>query len=159
ERAVAERAHDPGRDQHEEGGQAAEAEEDEPEEAGRDAPGALALALLEQVAEDGDEGGGEGGVGDERAQRVRDQECDLERIDRADGAEVVACDDLADEAEDPGEAGRRGEDRRRASQAATVSSALRGGRFLLHGHAVSIGSAPVATIVPPATRAFSRYAE
>ncbi len=105
--------------------------EDEPEQARRDAPGALPLALLQQVAEDRDEGGGERGVGDERADRVRDQERDLERVDRADGTEVVARHDLADEAEDPGEAGGEREDRRRPREAAA-------GMLV---HAASIGRA------------------
>ena len=65
--AVAERGHDPRRDQDEQRGQPAEAEQHEPEEARRDAPGALPLALDEQLAEDRDERGGERRVGDERA--------------------------------------------------------------------------------------------
>jgi hypothetical protein len=43
-----------------------------------DTPGPLALALLEQVAEDGHKGRRERGVGDERPDRVRHEERDLE---------------------------------------------------------------------------------
>ena len=62
---------------------AAEAEQHQPEERRGDAPGALALALLEQVAEDRDERRRERGVRDERADQVRDLERDRERVDRA----------------------------------------------------------------------------
>ena len=97
---------------------AAEPEQHQPEEARRDAPGALALALLEQVAEDRHERGGDGGVGDERADRVRDEERDLERVDLALDAEVVLGDDLAEEAEDARDAGREREDRGREREPA-----------------------------------------
>ena len=55
------------REQDEERREPAEAEQHQPEQARGDAPGALALALLEQVAEDRHERGRERGVGDERA--------------------------------------------------------------------------------------------
>src|SRR6266542_3306662 len=78
-----------------------------------DATRACPLAFDEQLAEDRNERRGERRVGDEGAHRVRDQGRDLERVDRADGAEVVAGDDLADEPEDPREPGGEREDRRR----------------------------------------------
>src|SRR5581483_670096 len=70
----------------------------------------------------------------ERAKRVRDQERDLEGVDRADGAEVVARDDLPDEAEDPRESGREREDRRRACEAARAPRLGRGGALLSRAH-------------------------
>ena len=73
--------HHPRRDQDEQRRQPAEPEQHQPEEGRGDAPRPLALALLEQVAEDGHEGGRERGVGDERADGVRDEERDLERVD------------------------------------------------------------------------------
>ena len=90
---------------------AVEAEQHQPEEARGDAPGALALALLEQLAEDGHERRRERGVRDERADEVRDLERDRERVDLPGGAEVVGGDDLAHEAEDAGEACGEREDR------------------------------------------------
>src|SRR5947199_327987 len=79
----------PRREQHEERRERAEREEGEPDEARGDTPGALALTFLEQVAEDGDERGRKSGVGDERADRVRDEKRDLERVHGALDAEVV----------------------------------------------------------------------
>ena len=55
----------------------------EPEERRGDAPRARAVALLEQLAEHRHERAGEGRVGDERADQVRDLERDRERVDRA----------------------------------------------------------------------------
>ena len=97
---VAERRDDERREHDEERRQRAEAEQHQPEERRGDAPGALALSLLEQLAEDGDERGGERRVGDERANEVRHLEGDREGVDLAGGAEEVRGDDLADEAED-----------------------------------------------------------
>ncbi len=138
----AERAHDPGRDHDEEGRQAAEPEQQQPEEARGDAPGPLAVALLEQVGEDGDERRGERRVGDERPHEVRHLEGDGERVDRAGDAEVVLGDDLADEAEDAREARRGGEDRGRERQAAApvAVGALLGGGLVGRGHGASIGA-------------------
>ena len=99
ELAVAEGAHHPGRDDDEEGGDPAQAEQDEPEQTRRNAPGTFALPLLEQVPEDRDERRGERSVGDESADGIRDQEGDLERVDRTVRAEVVAGDRLANQAE------------------------------------------------------------
>ncbi len=66
---IVERRNHERREDDQERGQAAEAEQHQPEEGGGHAPGALPLALLEQLAEDRDERGREGGVGDERAER------------------------------------------------------------------------------------------
>src|SRR4030095_4385786 len=108
---------DPRRQDDEEERHAPEPEQDDPEERRRNTPRTGPLALFEQLAEDGDERRGESRVSHERAHGVRDQECDLERVDRAADAEVVTGDDLADEPEDPGKAGRPGEDRRRPREA------------------------------------------
>src|SRR5512132_3732412 len=105
--------HDPRRNHDEQRGEPAEPEQDEPEQARRNTPRTLPLALHEQLAEDRDERRREGSVCDERAHRVRNQEGDLERVDRADGPEVVARDDLADEPGDPRQPGGEREDRRR----------------------------------------------
>jgi hypothetical protein len=96
---VAEEGHDPRREQDEQRRQTAETEEHQPKQRRGDAPGALALALDEQLAEDRDERRAERRVRDERADGVRDEERDLERVDRTDGAEVVARHGLAGEAE------------------------------------------------------------
>ena len=72
----------------------------------------LALALLEQLGEDGDEGGAQRGVGDQRAEQVRDLERDRERGERAGGAEVARRDHFPDETGDPGEPRRDREDDR-----------------------------------------------
>ena len=136
EMSVAERGHDPRRDHDEQRRQAAQPEQHEPEEARRDAPCALPLALDQELAEDGDERRRQRSVGDERAHGVRDQERDLERVDRADGAEVVARDDLADEAEDAREAGGEREDRRRPRQPPAAGRGL-----LVHGASIGTRSA------------------
>ena len=117
---IAEESDDPRGDEDEERGQCTEPEQHQPEEARRDAPGALSLALLEQFAEHRDERGRERRVGDERTHQVRHLKCDRERVDLASRAEVVGGDDLADEPEDPGEAGGGAEDERRANQALAV---------------------------------------
>ena len=53
----AEELHHPGGEQHEERGDAAETEQDQPEERRGHPPGALRLPFLQQLAEDGDEDG------------------------------------------------------------------------------------------------------
>ena len=68
----------------------------------------------------GHEGGRERGVGDERADQVRDLERDRERVDRAGGAEEVGRDHLAHEPEHAREAGRDPEDRGRDGEPAVV---------------------------------------
>ena len=78
---LAEQADDRRRGEHEQRRQPAGDEEDEPEDRRSDAPGADAVAPLEQLAEDGDERAREGGVGDERANEVRDLERDGEGVD------------------------------------------------------------------------------
>ncbi len=108
---------------------AAEAEQHQPEEGRRDPPGALALALLEQLAEDRDEGGGERGVRDERAEQVRHLEGDREGVDLPRGAEVVRGDDLADEAEDAREPGCEREDRRRPGESPARGPLLHVGEY------------------------------
>ena len=95
----AEEADDPRRDQDEERAERGQPEQHQPEEARGDAPGALALALLDQLAEDGDERRGQRGVGEERPDEVRELVGDGERVDRAVRAEVVGRDDLANEAD------------------------------------------------------------
>src|SRR5207237_2566513 len=70
-----------------------------------------------------------GCVGDERAHRVRDEERDLERVDRADDAEVAARDHLADEPEHPREPRREREDRRRTREPAAFRGLLHGGEY------------------------------
>ena len=117
--------HQERRDQDEERRQRAEPEQHQPEQARRDAPRALALALLEQVAEDRHERGGDGGVGDERPHRVRNEERDLEGVDLAVDAEVVLGHDLAEEAEHARDAGREREDRRRPGEPAGVGAGER----------------------------------
>ena len=78
----------------------------------------LRFALLQQLAEDGDERRRERRVGDEGADQVRHLERDREGVDLPGGAEVVGGDDLADEPEDPGEPGGEREDRRRPREPA-----------------------------------------
>src|SRR5204863_1554223 len=105
--------------------------EDQPEEARRDPPGALALALLEQLAEDRNERGRDGRVGEECADEVRHLEGDRERVDPPAGTEVVGGHDLADEPEDAREAGCERENRRRPGQPAARVSPV---------HVASIGT-------------------
>ena len=93
-------AHHPRRDEDEQGGQRAEADDHDPEERRGDAPRALPFVLLEQLAENGDEGRAERHVGDEGADEVRHLERDRECVDRSLDPEVPPHDDLAEEAED-----------------------------------------------------------
>ena len=95
-----ERRHQQRRDEDEEGSNAATDQKKEPEDRRCDPPGAGLLSFLEQLAEDGNKGGGEGRVGDEGADQVRDLERDREGVDRPARAEVVGGDDFANEPED-----------------------------------------------------------
>ena len=83
------------------------------------------LALLEQLAEDGDERAGERRVRDERAHEVRDLDRDRERVDQPGDAEVVRADHLAHEAEHARDRGREREDGRRARDAGGCGRARR----------------------------------
>ncbi len=114
---VAERPDHPRRDEDVERGQRREAEEHQPEERRRDAPGAL-LVLLQQLGEDRDERRRERGVRDERPEEVRELERDGEGVDLAAGAEVVRRDHLADEPEHAREARGDAEDRGRDGEPA-----------------------------------------
>jgi len=67
---------------------------------------------------------GERGVCDERADEVRHLEGDRECVDLPGGAEVVRGDDLANEPENPGDAGGEREDRRRPRQPSAAGRAL-----------------------------------
>ena len=120
---ISERLDQQRRDQDEDRREPAEDEEHEPEDRRRDPPGALAVALLDQVAEDRDERARERGIGEQGANEVRDLERDRERVDLAVDAEVVGRDHLAHEAEDPGEAGRDREDQGRAGEPAVLAAA------------------------------------
>ena len=97
---VAERAHEERREEDEHRGDPAEDQQRQPEERRCDAPCALALPLLEQLAEDRHEGARERRISDERAHEVRDLDRDRERVDQPDDAEEVRADHLAHEAED-----------------------------------------------------------
>jgi len=121
-----ERPHQERRRQHEERRQTPEPEQHQPEEARGDAPRALAVALLEQVAEHGDECRRERRVGDEGADEVRQLERDRERVDRARGPEVVGGNHLPNEPEHAREAGGERENDRRPGEPAPVSLARRG---------------------------------
>ena len=146
---IAERLDQERRDQDEERGEAAEDEEHEPEDRRRDAPGALAVALLDQVAEDGDERARERRVGEQGADEVRDLERDRERVDLAVDAEVVGRDHLAHEAEDAGEAGRDREDQRRAREPAVLAAAAQTPRRALALQRRSCRSSSARTRSPP----------
>ena len=122
---VAEGAHDPWREQDEERRQPAEAEEEEVEDARRDAPRPDTVAPLEQLAEDRDEGRGERLVCDERADQVRNLEGNREDVDVARDSEVPPDDDLPEEPEDPRPCCRQREDGGRAGEATPVSRLLR----------------------------------
>ena len=134
---VAEDADHPRRDEDEERAERCEAEQHQPEEARRDAPGSLRI-VLQQVDEDRDERGRERRIRDERAYEVRQLERNGERVDRATRTEVIRGDDLAHEPEHAGEPGRSrrrwpsrlrvaaAAARRRARAARTVPSRDRG---------------------------------
>ena len=124
---------------------AAEPEEHEPEERRGDAPGALALALLEQLAEDRDERGRERRVGDERAHEVRHLERDRERVDlprrrsstrRRSRGRGRGC----------ARAGRDREDRCRPGEPPAAWPAVYAARPVIH--AASIGTRSVGPVLP-----------
>ena len=117
-RPEAEDRHHPRSDHDEERGQASEADQHEPEERRGDSPGALSLPLDQQIAEDGDERRRERGVGDERSDRVRNQERDLEGVDRAADAEDRGLRDLPHQPDDARDAGGDREDDARAREPA-----------------------------------------
>src|SRR4029450_11136997 len=124
----------------------AEAEQQEPEEGRGDAPRTLAFALLEQLADAGEEGGGECGVRDERADEVRHLEGDREGVDLAGGAEVVGGGDLAEAAEDAGESGGDGEDRGFPGESPAARGPLLYAARGLLIHAASIGTPSVEAV-------------
>ncbi len=131
------------REDDQERGDRAEAEEQEPEQSRGDTPRSFALALLEQFAEDGDERGRERGIRDERANEVRHLEGDREGVDLAGGAEVVRGDDLADEAEDARDAGGDREDRGLPGESPAARGPLVYAARGLLIHAASIGTPSV----------------
>ena len=98
-RPVAEDRHHQRRDHDEECREATDHDQHQPEERGGDSPGAFPLPLDEQLAEDRDERGRERGAGEERLHGVRDQECNLERIDRAGDTEGGCLRDLPRQAD------------------------------------------------------------
>ena len=127
-RSVAEDLHHPRRDDDEKRRQPAQPEEHQPEDRRGDPPRALALSLHEQVAEDGDERRRQRRVGDERAHRVRDEERDLESVDRAGDAEDGGLGDLphqTDDAREPRSRSRRSRPSARAR--GRLASSLPGG--------------------------------
>ena len=140
---VPERRDDERREDDEERGDRSEAEQQKPEEGRGDAPGAFALALLEQLAEDGDERGRERGIRDERANEVRHLEGDREGVDLACGAEVVRGDDFSDEPEDAGETRRDREDRGLPGESPAARGPLVYAARGLLIHAASIGTPSV----------------
>ena len=115
-RRVAERRAYQRREQDEQRGDAPRPSSISQKQARGDAPGAGALALLEQVAEDRDEGATESAASATSARIVFGTGRRLERVDRPADAEVVARDDLAEEPENAREAGREREDRRRPGE-------------------------------------------
>ena len=135
---VAEGLHQPGREEDEERRQGGEPEREQEQEAGRDAPGARLLSLCEQLAEDRDEGGAEREVGHERTHEVRHLIGDGERVDPTLDAEVAPHHDLADEPDDPRDAGQEREDRGRPSESRARAQLLDPDVR----HPPSIGTAP-----------------
>ncbi len=113
---IAERPHQNRGNEDEQSREPAEREEHEPEDRRGDAPSSLPLALLEQVAEDGNERSGESSVGEERPYEVRDLEGDGEGVDLPVDPEVVRGDHLADETEHPGDTRGQREEKRRAGE-------------------------------------------
>src|SRR6266550_1384144 len=122
----AEGRHQPGGKDDEESGQAAEAEQEQPNEARCDAPCPGALPLFEQLAEDRDERRRERSVCDERAHEVRHLERDGEGVDLSFDAEVPPHDDLPDETQNPGKARCEREDRRRPGKPPARASLIHG---------------------------------
>ena len=134
----------------------------EPEEGRGHAPGARALLLLEQLAEDGHERGAEGRVRRERAHEVRDLERDGERVDLALDPEGAAGDDLAEEAEDARDPGDGREDRRRQREAPPWPTGRVRRVCLAHraeDREAARATRPPATIADGPRGPFSRYAE
>ena len=118
---IPERPHEERREQDEDRGQAAEDQESQPEERRGDAPRALALTTLEQLAEDRDERARQRGIGDERTDEIRDLDRDRERVDLPADAEEVRGDHLSYEAEDTRDGRRDREHRRRSSDPTTMA--------------------------------------
>ena len=106
-----EQAHDRLGEQDEQGGDGAEHQADQEEQARGDPERLLPLALLEQLGEDRHERALERRVGEQRAHEVRHLEGDRERGHRAGDAEVAGRDDLARQPEHAGEPGGEGEER------------------------------------------------
>jgi hypothetical protein len=127
-----EQRHEDRRDEDEDERQRAERDEQQPGERRRDVERLAPAPLLEQLAENGHEGGGERGVRDQRPDQVRHLEGERERRHRARGAEIAASDDLACQPGDAREAREDGEDRGVAGAAGTRRCggglAARGGR-------------------------------
>ena len=94
---VAEELDDERRSEHEDRRQPRREEEDEPEDRRCDPPRPRALTLLEELAENGDEGAGKRRIRDERADEVRDLERDRERVDPPGSAERIRGDHLTEE--------------------------------------------------------------
>src|SRR4029453_15166316 len=76
-----------------------------------------------------DEGGGERGVRDERADEVRHLEGDRECVDLPRGAEVVRRNDFAHEAENPREPGGEREERRRPGESPAGGALLHASEY------------------------------
>ena len=114
------------RDEDEERGEATEDEEDEPEDRRRDPPGALAFTLLEQIAEDLEEGARERRVGEQCTYEVGDLEGDRERVDCATDPEVVGGDHLTHEPEDAGETRCDREEQGRTGEPPVLGGTRRG---------------------------------
>ncbi len=158
---IAERTHQNRREEDEERGHRAEAEERQPEERRGDTPRALLLASLEELAEDRDEGSGERRVGDQGADKVRNLDRDREGVDLPRDAEVVGADHLPHQPEGPGDSGSKREDGRRARDAPVVAGLLLksgNGLFwrLFHGLCRAILPVGPATIARPADAGVSR---
>ena len=98
------------RDEDEQQRQDGEREQDQPGQRGGELDRLAPALVLEQLREDRDERARERGVGDERADQVRDLEGQRERRGRAGRAEVRAGDDLADQTRDAAEPGEDAED-------------------------------------------------
>ena len=108
--------HEHRRDQDEQRRQQAERDRDEEKERGRDAKGFRLAPFFELLREDGDERGLKCGVREQAPDQIRDLERDRERAHRAANAEIVGCDDLANQPCDPRQARRKRKERRRHRQ-------------------------------------------
>ena len=87
-------------------------DQQQPGERARELIGLALLLVLQQLAEDRDEGAGERRVGHQRADQVRDLEGERERRRGAAGAEIAGGDDLADQPRDARQTRRDREDQR-----------------------------------------------